>query len=612
MRTTVLVATVLLFVLLCRASIASSDRRIVASGGQQIISDSRIALVIGNSAYKEAPLKNPVNDANAMAQALQQAGFEVMLKTNVNRKEMNALVRDFGDRLLKGGMGLFYFAGHGMQVGGKNYLIPVGAEIQREDEVPDESVPADLVLRKMETANNGLNLVIMDACRNNPFARSFRSAATGLGRMDAPSGTLMVYATRPGSVAADGDGENGIFTKNFLVKMKQPGLDLANLVGEVSEAVENETRKAQQPWIEGNLKGSRFYFYGPVTVQQAPAANHAADAEKEAWGLIKESSDAADLKDFLEKFPNGQYANTAKIKLRQLEKKQAPSAAASHAEQERLALEQAEARQRSQAAAERIRAEAAERARAEAASRPAPVATTASSSRGFTDPTTGMEFVNVPGGCFQMGDTFGDGESDEKPVHEVCVSSFMMGKYEVTQGQWKRVMENNPSKNTSWFSSADDYPVERVSWDEAQEFIKKLNQQSGKNYRLPTEAEWEYAARSGGKKEKYAGADKFMAVAWYVKSEGQTHPVGQKKANGLGLYDMSGNVWEWVSDWYAKEYYNDSPKDNPQGPSSGSYRVTRGGGWSFHPVIVYASGRSKNLPDYRNSFLGFRLAAPVQ
>lgn len=447
-----------------------------------------------------------------------------MLKTNVNRKEMNALVRDFGDRLLKGGMGLFYFAGHGMQVGGKNYLIPVGAEIQREDEVPDESMPADLVLRKMETANNGLNLVIMDACRNNPFASSFRSGATGLGRMDAPSGTLMVYATRPGSVAADGDGENGVFTRNFLAKMKQPGLDLANLVGEVSDAVENETRKAQQPWIEGNLKGSRFYFYGPVTVQQAPAANHAADAEKEAWGLIKESSDPADLKDFLEKFPNGQYANTARIKLRQLEKKQT-------------------------------------------ASRPAVVTPVVSSASGFTDPTTGMEFVQVPQG-------------------------FSIGKYEVTQGQWKKVMGSNPS---SFSSCGDNCPVEQVSWNEVQEFVKKLNQQSGKSYRLPTEAEWEYACRAGGNHE-YCGSNDINAVAWYGSNSGKgTHPVGQKQQNAWGIHDMSGNVWEWG-----------------QG-SEGSYRVIRGGGWNSIPAIVRASFSPSNSSNLRGGYsVGFRLLAPVQ
>jgi formylglycine-generating enzyme required for sulfatase activity len=166
---------------------------------------------------------------------------------------------------------------------------------------------------------------------------------------------------------------------------------------------------------------------------------------------------------------------------------------------------------------------------------------------GGTDPTTGMEFVAVPGGCFQMGDTFGDRESDEKPVHQVCVSDFSIGKYEVTQGQWKAVMDSNPSR---FSSCGDNCPVESVSWDDAQQFIRRLNKQSSTSYRLPTEAEWEYAARSGGKREKYSGGNDVDAVAWYYGNSAKTHSVGQKQPNGLGIFDMSGNVWEWCSDWF--------------------------------------------------------------
>ncbi|MGA1863410.1 formylglycine-generating enzyme family protein [Deferribacter thermophilus] len=221
------------------------------------------------------------------------------------------------------------------------------------------------------------------------------------------------------------------------------------------------------------------------------------------------------------------------------------------------------------------------------------------------DPITGMEFVYVPGGCFQMGDTFGDGESDEEPVHEVCVDGFYMGKYEVTQGQWEKVMGNNPS----YFKSCgDDCPVERVSWNDVQNFINKLKRQTGKNYRLPTEAEWEYACRSGGKKEKYCGGDNIDAVAWYYdNSGGKTHPVGQKQPNGLGIYDMSGNVYEWVQDWYDSSYYRSSPKNNPTGPSSGSSRVKRGGSWLNLPRLVRASYRNYGTPGSRDNYIGFRL-----
>ncbi len=227
----------------------------------------------------------------------------------------------------------------------------------------------------------------------------------------------------------------------------------------------------------------------------------------------------------------------------------------------------------------------------------------------FTDPITGMELVYVPKGCFQMGDTFGNGDNDEKPVHEVCVDGFSIGRYEVTQGEYTKITNSNPAK----FKKGDRYPVEQVSWDDAQAFIRSLNSKSDKSYRLPTEAEWEYAARSGGRKEKYAGVDSPDAVAWYsTNSGGSTHQVGTKSPNALGLYDMSGNVWEWCQDWFAFSYYNNSPRDNPQGSSSGVDRVLRGGSWRNVPRGVRAAYRDGHAPGYRNINLGFRLILPVQ
>ena len=210
-----------------------------------------------------------------------------------------------------------------------------------------------------------------------------------------------------------------------------------------------------------------------------------------------------------------------------------------------------------------------------------------------------------------MGDTFGDGYADEKPVHEVCVRNFSIGKYEVTQGQWKAIMGNN----FFYFKNCgDSCPVELVSWADVQEFIQKLNTRSGKAYRLPTEAEWEYAARSGGRNEKYAGAnDTLDDYVWYGSNSGNgTHPVGQKKPNSLGLYDMSGNVWEWVFDCYGDKYYANSPKDNPQGLSSGTSRVLRGGGWSDGPQGVRVANRNRGNPVLRINDVGFRIAVSGQ
>ena len=222
----------------------------------------------------------------------------------------------------------------------------------------------------------------------------------------------------------------------------------------------------------------------------------------------------------------------------------------------------------------------------------------------FTEPVTGMEFVWVPGGCFQMGSN--DGGSDEKPVHKVCVDGFWMGKYEVTQGQWRKLMGDNPS----FFEKGDYYPVEQVSWNDCQKFIKKLNAKSKRRFRLPTEAEWEYACCSGGRDEKYSGGNDADRVAWYGgNSGGHTHPVGRKAANGLGFYDMTGNVWEWCFDWYDGNYYAQSPAKNPRGSESGSYRVNRGGGWYDSPWYVRSAFRRRYTPGDRYYGLGFRLVA---
>ncbi|MCX6279544.1 MAG: bifunctional serine/threonine-protein kinase/formylglycine-generating enzyme family protein [Bacteroidetes bacterium] len=227
-------------------------------------------------------------------------------------------------------------------------------------------------------------------------------------------------------------------------------------------------------------------------------------------------------------------------------------------------------------------------------------------SKGKPDSTDiNFEMVFVNGGSFYRGSN--DGEADEKPVHLVMLGDFYIGKYEVTQKQWREVMGNNPSN----FSGCDDCPVENVSWDDVQEFIQKLNQKTGKSYRLPTEAEWEYAARGGNKSSGYiySGSNIVDDVAWYNEdSSSKTHPVGQKQPNDLCLYDMSGNVWEWCSDWYGSDYYQSSPTSNPQGPSSGSYRVYRGGSWFSQAACCIPGYRFRLTPGYHLNSLGFRLA----
>ena len=206
------------------------------------------------------------------------------------------------------------------------------------------------------------------------------------------------------------------------------------------------------------------------------------------------------------------------------------------------------------------------------------------------------EMITILAGCFSP-----EGK-------KVCLDAFRIGKYEVTQGQYNRIMGSNPS---SFSSCGDDCPVENVSWNDTQSFISKLNSQTGKHYRLPSEAEWQYACTSGGKREEYCGGNNIDTVAWYSSNSGsKTHPVGQKQPNGLGIYDMSGNVWEWVQDWYGSNY--PSSGSNPTGASTGSDRVFRGGSWGSGVGFARGAWRHYNSPDDRGSFLGFRLVSPAQ
>jgi len=215
-------------------------------------------------------------------------------------------------------------------------------------------------------------------------------------------------------------------------------------------------------------------------------------------------------------------------------------------------------------------------------------------------PDVEVEMVSIPGGTFRMGSD-SDAHHHENPEHPVSISAFYMSKYEVTQVLWTAVM----GSNLAFFKKGDDYPVEQVSWNEVQTFIRKLNSISGKHYRLPTEAEWEYACRAGTTGERYGELD---AIAWYIgNSAGSTQAVGQKLPNAFGLYDTLGNVWEFCQDWFGP--YSPSPQVDPQGPPSGYQRVLRGGGWNFWAGDIRATNRAFLSQDQCDFSIGFRLAS---
>jgi len=586
-------------------------------------SPERLALVIGNGKYESSPLKNPPNDAADMAAILNKMGFQVIHKVNADQRTMKRAILEFGKRLRKkGGIGLFYFAGHGMQVDGRNYLIPVNAMIETESDVQFESVDAGRVLGKMKDAGNHLNIVILDACRDNPFQRNFRSRSKGLARLDAPRGSLIAYATAPGSTAADGEGRNGIYTKHLLSHMGTPGLKVEEVLKHVRVDVIKETGNKQIPWESSSMTGD-FYFNFQRSIAVAPPL-------PKVTPKPVETSPQEKPKDELE---------LALLKLKQ-----------------QKAVEQRKKEEVIQGYRElvsdlkkynRVRDSRLDQATKDAAWRAlkrkypnyasrVPMGNStwllsnalAKDTNGRlhaitekedisikTKNSIGMEFIFIRPGVFLMGSGAEErGRENTEIQHRVTISkSFYLQTTEVTQKQWRTIMGKNPS----YFSECgDDCPVDQVSYDDTQEFLRKLNQREGvSKYRLPTEAEWEYAARAGSTTRFSFGNDgnQLIEYAWYIaNSEKKTHRVAQKKPNAWGLYDMHGNVSEWCQDLYGS--YSSGPVTDPIGSKPSPYyryfadhRISRGGSWEDYANYCRSAHRNDIQLNRRSSFQGLRL-----
>lgn len=354
-------------------------------------SETKVALVIGNSAYQNgAALKNPVNDAHAMAEKLRALGFDVIERRNVKAREYGPALREFRTKLRPGAVAVFFYAGHGLQVNGKNYFPAVDADIQGEEDVPTQSLDMSNLFMTLDQAKTRLNLVFLDACRNNPYASAFRSVTTGgLARVDAPSGTLISYATRPGSVASDGEGGHGLYTSVLLQQMDIANLSVEQLHKRVVAGVKQGSRGMQEPWMEGSVEGE-FSFRPEQVVEPVakpdpqPSATPATpavtlvnqrDDDGALWADTKQAGTEEAYLWYLEKFPNGLRAGLARAELAKLRAAKAKAAededararAQLQAEAARREAAAEEARQRAlAAAAARQRQEEEERQRAAA------------------------------------------------------------------------------------------------------------------------------------------------------------------------------------------------------------------------------------------------------
>lgn len=277
------------------------------------------ALLIGNSNYSIGALDNPANDAQDLANTLRSIGFETTVKLNVDADSMKGLIRDFGQRLKNNdGIGFFFFAGHGVQVNGENYMLPVGFPFKNEQEVEKNAVQANMLLRYMEESKNRVNVIVLDACRNNPFIKTRSLKTRGLAPMDAPSGSLVAFSTAPGTEASDGSGRNGLYTKHLMATMKVPGLTVEQVFKRTREGVEIESEKEigrkQSPREESSLKGADMYFVPPPAGSGGgvdPAA-----VELAYWNSIANSDNSADFESYLSQYPNGKFADLARNRLK--------------------------------------------------------------------------------------------------------------------------------------------------------------------------------------------------------------------------------------------------------------------------------------------------------
>jgi hypothetical protein len=288
----------------------------VSSVGAQVPREEpRLALLIGNSAYRESPLRNPVNDVRAMAQKFKDLGFTVIAHENATKRAMEAAILEFGRRLAEGGVGAFYYAGHGLQVRGRNYLVPVDAEIEDEASTRVAAVDVELLLEQMAEARNRVNIVILDACRNNPFERRMRGASRGLAAVDAARGTLVAYATAPGSVAADGDGKNGLYTEELLEALREPGLKIEEVFKRVRINVARRSKGSQTPWESSSLTGDLVVNVTVNVTTAAVSPGQAPDREGLFWMSIKDGTDPAAFEAYLKQYPQGTFAALARQRL---------------------------------------------------------------------------------------------------------------------------------------------------------------------------------------------------------------------------------------------------------------------------------------------------------
>ena len=580
-----------------------------------VFPQKRIALVIGNADYDgNAKLNNPARDANLIASSLKKSQFNVILTNNLDKRNFIKAIDSFSRKLREypSCISLFYYSGHGLQHNGENYIIPLRSSIENDVdpdlEIKNECVPINDILSAMQRAGSQMSIIILDACRDDPLSRSWKRGIgeKGLAVMSSVNdNTYIIYSTSPGRVADDGVGKNSVFTETLAKHILDSGIYIEEVFKRTKSDIVKINKK-QIPWSTSSL-GVDFSFNNekPKNAPEKNAENKKENTTSEVIitsfdnynillnsdtvGLITKNNPSVNLSlaagDYIIKatskeFPDKVIEDTLHITTEDIQKGGSKFYRLGDNNKESVIKNRSSSNEEMH----------------------------------LTEVLNKIKYsmVQIPGGEFKMGNKMG--YNDAMPEHKVKLNSFYISKTEVTQEQWKAVMSG---ENPSYFTvDCKDCPVEMVSWDDVNKFISALNSLTKENYSLPTEAQWEYAAMSGDAKSKYyfSGGNKLASFGWYSdNATGKTHPVGIKGTNEKGIYDMSGNVAEWCSDWYDENYYTKTQNGatDPNGPAQGIYKVVRGGGWDCNETFCKVSTRFKYLPITKKSSIGFRLVKKI-